>query len=230
MFRAPGPFDLLVLKLPKAMLGRHAQRVSRLTGVRIPGDSGLPRLARRFFCGAAAGIADGSIESQDTGVAEHVVDLVRRLYLDLEAACPAHPQSRAELLLRAQAHIEAHLGDCDLNPERVARACFISTRYLHRIFADEGLRVCDWIRWERLERCRAELADDAFAADPIATIAARWGLPSAAHFSRLFRATYGCSPREYRRAAAGAEMTLCAPGAVRPSRSLGLALSSGGAW
>jgi len=29
-------------------------------------------------------------------------------------------------------------------------------------------------------------------------IAARWGLADSSHFSRLFRATYGMSPREFR--------------------------------
>jgi AraC-like DNA-binding protein len=35
-------------------------------------------------------------------------------------------------------------------------------------------------------------------------IAARWGLTSAAHFSRAFRAAYGVSPLEYRHSAARA--------------------------
>ena len=85
IFRAGEPFDLLVLKLPKATLGKHAANVSRQTAVRIPGQTGLPRLAVRFFCGAAAGLADGSIARNDTGLAEHVIDLVRRLYLDVDA-------------------------------------------------------------------------------------------------------------------------------------------------
>jgi AraC-like DNA-binding protein len=63
--------------------------------------------------------------------------------------------------------------------------------------------VCDWIRAERLERCRSDLRDPAYADVSISAIASRWGLPSAPHFSRLFRLAYGCSPREFRRAAAG---------------------------
>ena len=201
IFRAGEPFDLLVLKLPKATLGKHAANVSRQTAVRIPGHTGLPRLAVRFFCGAAAGLADGSIARNDTGLAEHVIDLVRRLYLDVNATQSGRPHSQAELLLHAQAYIDANLGNPNLNPEQVARACFISTRYLHRVFARQELSVCDWIRSERLERCRNDLADPAFADLSISAIASRWGLPSAPHFSRLFRDAYGCSPREFRRAA-----------------------------
>jgi AraC-like DNA-binding protein len=198
IFRARDDFDMLVLKLPKSALGKHAAKVSRLTAVRVPGETGLPRLAAQFFCGAAAGLADGSIADQDTGLAEHVLDLVRRLYTDLDATHPTRPRSSAELMLHAQSYIEANLGDPHLDPDQVARSCFISTRYLHRVFADEGLSVCDWIRTARLERCRRDLLDSAFADQPIAFIATRWGLPSAPHFSRLFRSAYGCSPREFR--------------------------------
>ena len=131
-----------------------------------------------------------------------MIDLVRRLYVDLDATRVPRPRSTAELLIHAQAYIEARLGDPGLNPEELARACFISTRYLHRVFEAEGLRVCDFIRSARLDRCRRDLLDPAFADQPISAIASRWGLPSAPHFSRLFRQAYGCSPREFRRDAA----------------------------
>jgi AraC-binding-like domain len=91
IFRADAPFDLLVLRLPKATLGKHAGKVSRLTAVTIPGNAGLPRLAARFFCEAANGLADGSISNGDTGLAEHVIDLVRRLYVDLDATRVPRP-------------------------------------------------------------------------------------------------------------------------------------------
>jgi AraC-like DNA-binding protein len=205
IFRADAPFDLLVIRVPKAVLGKHACKVSRLTAVRIPGDSGLPRLARRFCWEAATGLADGSIARDDTGLAEHVVDLVRRLYVDLDASRPPRPRSTAELLIHAQAYIDARLGDPSLNPEELARACFISTRYLHRVFETAGLSVCDFIRSARLDRCRRDLIDPAFADQPISVIASRWGLPSAPHFSRLFRRAYGCSPRQFRQSAPPAD-------------------------
>ena len=203
IFRAPEPFDLLVLKLPRATLGKHASQLSRLTAVRIPGDRGLPRLAAQFFCGAAAGLADGTISRDDADLAEHIIDLVRRLYVDLEASAPPpQPRSRAELLLHAQAYIAANLGDAGLDPEQVAHSCFISTRYLHRVFGEEGLSVCESIRTARLDRCRRDLINPALAHESISTIASRWGLPNLPHFSRLFRAAFGSAAREFRRNAA----------------------------
>ncbi len=70
------------------------------------------------------------------------------------------------------------------------------------MFETAGLSVCDFIRSARLDRCRRDLIDPAFADQSISAIASRWGLPSAPHFSRLFRKAYGCSPREFRRTAA----------------------------
>jgi AraC-like DNA-binding protein len=203
VLHADDDFDVLAIKLPRVILGRDLNtKISRLTAVRIPGGAGLPRVAARFFCGTAAGLADGSISHEDTDLAEHVIDLIRRLYLDLDASPANHPRSRRDLFLQAKAYIQAHLGDPALNPEQVARACFVSTRYLHRVFAGEGRTVSEWIRSERLEHCRRDLRDPALAHHSISNIATRWGLPSAPHFSRLFHRAYGLAPREFRQNAA----------------------------
>jgi AraC-like DNA-binding protein len=55
-----------------------------------------------------------------------------------------------------------------------------------------------------------------FAHETILSIASRWGLPSAPHFSRLFRVAYGCTPREYRHGAGAREVAAADDaGAVR---------------
>jgi len=58
--------------------------------------------------------------------------------------------------------------------------------------------VCEWIREKRLDRCRRDLGDPALASETVFSIAVRWGFTSQAHFSRLFRATYGVTPSELR--------------------------------
>jgi len=202
VFKADRSFDVLAFQIPKALLGSAANVLARQTAVRIAGDSGLPRLASRFLIEAARGVFDGSISADDAGVQGHILDLVGRLYVDLGATTGESPQQRpstaAELLLRAQAQIEARLSDPALSPAEIARACFISPRYLQKVFADEGLCVTDVIRTQRLSRCRRDLTDPGKRQQPIKEIAARWGFCDQAHFSRIFRERFGCSPREFR--------------------------------
>jgi AraC-like DNA-binding protein len=200
VFRAERPFDLLTVQIPKTLLGATANTLARHTAVRIPGDRGFPRLASRFVVEAAYGVFDGSIAEDDAGVQRHILDLVQRLYLDLKGDDHRRqrPRSTAELLLTAQAQIEARLSDPTLSPAEIARACFISPRYLQKLFAEEGLSVSEVIRRERLARCREDLADPRMTDRPIKAIASRWGFPDQAHFSRVFRDRFGCSPREFR--------------------------------
>jgi AraC-like DNA-binding protein len=69
---------------------------------------------------------------------------------------------------------------------------------MHKLFEAEGTTACAWIRARRLEHCRRDLADPALAARSVSAVGARWGLPDASRFSRLFREAYQVSPREYR--------------------------------
>lgn len=201
LFHAPEPFDALVLKLPKSRLGQEADTIAPRTALRIPGHAGWPRLAVGVFCELADGLADGSIGADDPVLAKLAVDLVRRLYSDLKITPDRGTRSSAELLLCAQVYIEANLRDPHLDPQQVARACCASVAFLHRAFADAQLTVRNWIRTERLDACRRDLAAPGLADEPISAIAARWGMPDRGHFSRLFRSSFGCSPQEFRRRA-----------------------------
>ncbi|MFD8308462.1 helix-turn-helix domain-containing protein [Streptomyces sp. NPDC059690] len=55
------------------------------------------------------------------------------------------------------------------------------------------------MRTRRLERCARYLASPARAKEPISTVAAPWGLLDCRHFSRVFKAEYGETPRDFRR-------------------------------
>jgi len=203
VFRAVRPFESLVVRVPRELLGRQATQINSLTAVGISGSEGLPRAAVAFVRGLVDGLEDGTIGSADApNAVECVLDMIRGMYTTPAAAAePTRLRSRAEILLNVQAFIEANLGDPHLDPEEIARASFISTRYLHKLFEAEGTSVCRWIRASRLERCRRDLLDPALAHETILEIASRWGLPGPQHFSRLFRSEYGCPPSELRREA-----------------------------
>ena len=199
--RADEAFESLCVRVPRHLLGRDAERISKLTALRIPAGDGLPRAAVAFFRGLLGGLEDGTVTPDDSpNTVECVLDLVRSMYaVPTRSPEPKRLRSRAEVLRDIRSFIEANLGDPDLDPEGIARASFISTRYLHKLFEEEGTSVCQWIRTARLERCRRDLLDPALSHLTILAIASRWGLPGPQHFSRLFRAANGCSPSEWRR-------------------------------
>jgi AraC-like DNA-binding protein len=194
--RAVEPFELLVLAVPKVLLRPFGDALSARTATAIPGDTGLGSLIGPFAFGLADRLEDGTIGDGRAELGETLVGLLRALALDGAGAPRAAPAPA--LLAQVKAHVERNLGDPTLGPGSIAAAHFITPRYLHRLFRAEGCTVSEWVRRARLERCRRDLADPALAGETILHIATRWGMPDPAHFSKVFRAAYGCSPREHR--------------------------------
>ena len=187
VFQADQPYESFIVRVPRSLLGRQQAQITSKTAVGISGVNGLPRAAVAFLRSLADGFRDGTITATDTpNMVDFVLDLVRGVYT-IPAAVPERTRlrSRSEILLNVQSYIESNLGDPALGPDEIARAMFVSTRCLHKLFESEGTTVCRWIRISRLEHCR-------------------WGLPGAQHFSRLFRSEYGCAPRDIRREARNA--------------------------
>jgi AraC-like DNA-binding protein len=132
--------------------------------------------------------------------------------IDRAAAGPGLIHRGGHRLARLQANIEASLADPGLRPAAVAARHGMSVRHLHRLFRPTGLSFSAYVRSRRLAAARADLLDPALAMVPVTEIALRWGFSDSAHFSRSFRAAYGCTARSLRAAAA-------APAVVRTRRS-----------
>ncbi len=188
----------LVLMLPRPLLRIPPRDVARMTAVRVSGRQGTGALVSALLL-RLAGHLEEYERSGSVRLADNIVDLLGTLVADQLDGADARPATgRRALLTRITAFIEQHLGDPDLGPDMIAAAHFVSTRYLHKLFRAEGRTVSSWIRARRLEHCRRDLRDPLQANRPVGVIAARWGFVDAAHFSRIFRAAYGASPREFR--------------------------------
>jgi AraC-like DNA-binding protein len=197
-FAFDDPCRLLVLIFPRAMLGLPERQVAALTATTFSGRSGMGALISSFLARAAVVLDDAGVRD-NARLATNVLDLLTTALAGQLDARPASPeQARRALYTRTIAFIELHLGEAWLSPAQIADALHISTRYLHKLFHEEGTTVSAWIRQRRLEACRHDLRDPLYAGRPVSAIANRWGLTDAAHFSRLFRATFGASPRDYR--------------------------------
>ncbi|MGW2374553.1 MULTISPECIES: AraC-like ligand-binding domain-containing protein [Kitasatospora] len=196
------------IDFPAALLPLPPQRLRDLLGRAFPARTGSAALLSEFLLGLdRQAAALGPAEAARLGTV--VVDLVAAWLareLDAETAVPDDARQRA-LVTAVRAFIRRNLHDPELSPSTIAAAHHISVSQLHRVFAQHspGETVAAWIRSQRLERARRDLADPAQRATPIHAVAVRWGILRADDFSRAFRAAYGLSPREHRqRALAGA--------------------------
>jgi AraC-like DNA-binding protein len=190
------------VKLPKSLLPLPWDRARRVIGHRFSGREGFSGLLTRFVVDLVEG-AGGYRESDAAWLATLSVDLVAAMFAHaLESRAALAPETvRRMLLLRIRSFIQRHLSDHDLSPGSVAAAHHISLSHLHGLFRHEGVTVAAWIRQQRLERARRDLADPALWDRPVGEIGVRWGFTSHASFTRAFSAAFGLAPREYRREA-----------------------------
>ncbi len=188
-------FDLLVAVMPRSALRITETEVREGTARRIGSSSGVGALLCPVLHSLHAE-ATGAAEVSTSLVSDAVADLVSAA---LRGAAPDGIVGAGEtVLISARTYIDAHLADVDLSPASVAAYHHVSLRYLQKLFAGDGHTVSGYIRARRLERSRQDLRDPAQLHRSIGSICAAHGLVDAAHFSRLFKSTYGVSPREYR--------------------------------
>lgn len=183
-------FEQIAIQVPQALwrerYGRRPLPVGRL----------LPASDPRVFL-ATQTIHSAFLASAGQGGALvlPVVDTLLAALAGIGDDLAAIATPRRALYERAVALIGARLADSALDGAAVAGELGISRRYLDRIFAAAGTTFGDRVRAMRLARADAELARSGRA---VAEIATDCGFVSPAHFSRVYRARYGCSPRKRR--------------------------------
>jgi len=199
-FQAAGVFEHLIYRIPRLDLEARYPEIERATAVRIPAASFEGRLAAPYLRTLAA----LPLPAPTANVERTSAAALEVLSAALAAAAGidrAESSRHTQLLTRIKQRVILRLDDADLSPVTIAQECFISVRQLHRVFAQDSTTFGAFVREQRLRRCRLDLADRRLTNRPIASIAARWGFPSAAHFTRAFRARYGIAPRVFRREA-----------------------------
>ena len=185
--------------LPGPTLRTALRQTEQLTATTVRGDRGAGHLMIGMIRTLATDIDALAPES-----AAAVADSVSQILIAGLAALPAanrEPVSQLTAYHREQikALIRARLADPELNVAQIAQALRLSPSTLHRAWAGEPCSLSDFIWSQRLDAAHRMLCDPACAARTVSEIAFSWGFNDAAHFSRSFRARFGCSPKESRR-------------------------------
>jgi AraC-like DNA-binding protein len=197
------PLDGLVLFLPWARVGHHAQTLEKLAGRRMSG-SGPAAVLSGFIRSAWDQLVEREGEEWPQSASEVIWDL---LALVLRDDCVAEVTgSRADdLRRRAKVLVDHQLFDPEFRSSAIAEELGLSTRYLQQVFAEVGTTPARFLLARRLDAVAARLRH---ADKPcrITDIALECGFSDLSYFSRAFRRRFGVSARGYRLGpAAGAD-------------------------
>lgn len=191
------PVDQLVIQLPHDTLLTRVPQADVLTGLAVRAECEIGGLISTQMQQYARAIVN-----QPASVQSHLQDVM----IDLVATgLSTLSQGRANVsrpehlvLARAKSTILENLRNHDLDREFVARNIGMSARNLGRVFANQGLSISAFIRQCRLKAIAADLIDPCMVTLSISEISCKWGMMNFQHLSKLFKTTYGLSPRSYR--------------------------------
>ncbi|WP_374384372.1 helix-turn-helix domain-containing protein [Dongia sp.] len=193
--------ELLGLLMPRHMLIERIPQLSHVTGLPLPRNHVLQPLLSNFLGKLFETLGNVDLrQPMSLRLAGHAMDLLGILLADQLENRPAVSPYRASLLRRIKDFIELELHEPTFGVQAVAAKYRITTRYIAMLFQEDGTTFSDFLRQRRLEQCRRQLERPDEERRQIGEIALGAGFTSQAHFSRLFRATYQKTPRQYRSA------------------------------
>jgi acetamidase/formamidase/AraC-like DNA-binding protein len=194
----PSDFHAVMLELPRELLASRLGR-SRIDSVLSLGTTVAASAAAPVLRTLAANI--DTLEQADFSAGEiAITELVASAILsELKAPNGSMTGVQADHFRRVATAIDAQLSKPDLALADIAKAEGMSARYVQRLFERRDASFSEYVRRQRLQRCRADLSDPNHAHESVAVIAMRWGFRDQSHFSRAFSAEFGMAPREMRR-------------------------------
>jgi AraC family transcriptional regulator, positive regulator of tynA and feaB len=193
----PEPHDVLTVSIPKEILSR-AYGSGDLGSNIIIGRNRLPFSNLLSLLADRLGIAS---KEELSCLSEACISLLPlalgRFGEDDETGFPL--SSRNPRFAEISGYVSRNLFVAELSARYIAYQFGISDRYLHKLFATQGITCNRYIQDKRLERVCAEFLSRSKHHEPIATVAERWGFRDVSTFNRAFRQKYGCTPSQYRK-------------------------------
>jgi AraC-like DNA-binding protein len=188
----------LVIKVPRWELQVRLGDVAALTARTIGDHEPMGALAVGFL-GMLPQRVSALQAVAGVKIAQQALDLVSLAFgSQTRNGISSLSSHRTTMLLRLKAIIESRLCDPTLRPASAAAAAGISVRYANALLAQEGTSLERFIMLRRLQLCRRLLEDPAHALRTASDIAYSCGFSDVSHFTRRFKAQFGCSPGECR--------------------------------
>ena len=193
----PGEFSKLIFSIPRTVFRDRVAGIDRCTALRIPCSKGIGFVAANFMRTFASHA--GQLQGHEfSSLFDHALDFLTLAVTSVRPVDVNLSRSRAASINAIKTFIEKNLRDTKLDTRLIAGHAGLSTRYINNLFEEEGTSLMRYIWKRRLENCRKDIKNPAYAGHRLSEIAFRWGFNDAAHFSRAFKQQFGCSPSEFK--------------------------------
>ncbi len=193
-----GPFDQLLVRLPRQILDKRIGQLSSLTASRFDGRMPAVQVASVFLLELAKHAERLEKEALDLFAANGADLLANAVNLSIST----HDHSESRRLERLQVRLKQNLRDEGLDIDRVALDEGVSPRTCNRLFQFAGTTPRRWILDQRLEAVALDLQTSALSHKQVSEIAFSWGFNDLSHFNRAFKLKFGLSPKAMRAARA----------------------------
>jgi AraC-like DNA-binding protein len=195
------PYTTIGLTVPASMLRNYIPYPEDVIGQRFSGKTGYSKIVSYMLLTMWEHAESDDFSEIGTQLANNLLGI-------LAACCHVNstrPDTEDANMLAKREKIKQiinqNLHKPDLSVGDLAKLFGFSIRYIQRLFSEEECTVSSYVRRQRLEGCRKQLADPAWLHHSITEIAFNWGFNSSAHFARVFKEQYGINAREYRKQA-----------------------------
>lgn len=181
----------LVLKIPRPLLAARVACTENLTAITLKGDSVMGAMIGNLIRESFQ-LDEGLNLPNDARLASGILDIISAT-LENNSGAPC-ASSRHNPLDQIKQHMQANLGNPDLQIVSIASRHNISVRTLNRLFAAEGTSAIRWLWLQRLAASHKSLSEGRVR--QVSEAALNCGFNDLSHFSKAFKKTYGIAPHQ----------------------------------
>lgn len=188
--------SLYVIKVPLALLTAQIRTIERQFARSLSIDEGAGRLLVFQMRQILEFMQSHQLDDLEIKILEQ--QLLNLIVLTLSAPKEVMMSNTSSIqsvhLKRIEHYVYLNLENPALTPKKVATACHISVRYLHKLFADLPYSFSEWVKELRLKQANHILKSKSYVT--IEEVAHKVGYGDQSYFSRIYKQYFGYTPRD----------------------------------
>jgi AraC-like DNA-binding protein len=193
----PEAASKIIVTIPRPLLNQRINNLENLTAKKISAKSGIGAVTSSYIQTTVNQLHNID-KTSFLEMTDPVLDILTLSLNQLKPSAIHLSGTKSSTLFHVKKYIQQHCGNSELTPEIISQAVGLSIRYMNNLFNSEQTSLMRYVTEQRLCLVHRHLSSQKFRHRSITELAMQSGFNNMAHFSRVFKAKYGMSPRQYR--------------------------------